>query len=76
NDFSQGKFQDERQKLFNIQHNSELTEQEKWCAIDKVKCLSLGTTEKQALVEQDQKTRDQARQEFLAELRKRFGNHS
>ncbi|RMW46205.1 replication initiation protein, partial [Lactiplantibacillus pentosus] len=47
NDFSQGQFQDERQKLFNIQHNGELTEQEKWRAIDKVKGLTLGSTEKQ-----------------------------
>ena len=80
NDFSQGQFQDERQKLFNIQHNGELTEQEKWRAIDKVKCLPLGTTEKQVLAEKqaehDQKIRDQARQEALAELRKGFGNHA
>ncbi|MCL1563625.1 replication initiation protein, partial [Parasaccharibacter sp. TMW 2.1886] len=48
NDFSQGQLQDERQKLFNIQHNGELTEQEKWRAIDKVKGLTLGSTEKQA----------------------------
>ncbi|MBF7129857.1 replication initiation protein, partial [Lactiplantibacillus plantarum] len=51
NDFSQGQFQDERQKLFNIQHNGELTEQEKWRAIDKVKGLTLGSTEKQALAD-------------------------
>ncbi|MFZ2589505.1 replication initiation protein, partial [Paucilactobacillus nenjiangensis] len=74
NDFSQGQFQDERQKLFNIQHNGELTEQEKWRAIDKVKGLTLGSTEKQALAdkqaEHDKKIRDQARQEALAELRK------
>lgn len=80
NDFSQGQFQDERQKLFNIQHNGELTEQEKWRAIDKVKGLSLGSTEKQALAdkqaEHDKKIRDQARQEALAELRKGFGNHA
>lgn len=80
NDFSQGKFQDERQKLFNIQHNSELTEQEKWRATDKVKGLPLGSTEKQALAdkqaEHDKKIRDQARQEVLAELRKGFGNHA
>ena len=78
NDFSQGQFQDERQKLFNIQHNGELTEQEKWRAIDKVKGLTLGSTEKQALAdkqaEHDKKIRDQARQEALAELRKGFGN--
>lgn len=80
NDFSQGQFQDERQKLFNIQHNAELTEQEKWRAIDKVKGLTLGSTEKQALAdkqaEHDKKIRDQARQEVLAELRKGFGNHA
>ncbi|KAF1280890.1 replication initiation protein, partial [Lactiplantibacillus plantarum] len=62
NDFSQGQFQDERQKLFNIQHNGELTEQEKWRAIDKVKGLTLGSTEKQALAdkqaEHDKKIRD------------------
>ncbi|SPE08950.1 Initiator Replication protein [Lactiplantibacillus plantarum] len=79
NDFSQGQFQDERQKLFNIQHNGELTEQEKWRAIDKVKGLTLGSTEKQALAdkqaEHDKKIRDQARQEALAELRKGFGNN-
>ena len=80
NDFSQGQFQDERQKLFNIQHNGELTEQEKWRATDKVKGLTLGSTEKQALAdkqaEHDKKIRDQTRQEMLAELRKGFGNHA
>ncbi|WP_455390718.1 replication initiation protein [Lactiplantibacillus pentosus] len=80
NDFSQGQFQDERQKLFNIQHNGELTEQEKWRAIDKVKGLTLGSTEKQALAdkqaEHDKKIRDQARQEALAELQKGFGKHA
>ncbi|MGX6407756.1 RepB family plasmid replication initiator protein, partial [Lactiplantibacillus plantarum] len=80
NDFSQGQFQDERQKLFNIQHNGELTEQEKWRAIDKVKGLTLGSTEKKALAdkqaEHDKKIRDQARQEALAELRKGFGKHA
>jgi plasmid replication initiation protein len=80
NDFSQGQFQDERQKLFNIQHNAELTEQEKWRAIDKVKGLTLGSTEKQALAdkqaEHDKKIRAQARKEALAELRKGFGKHA
>lgn len=55
-------------------------EQEKWRAIDKVKGLTLGSTEKQALAdkqaEHDKKIRDQARQEALAELRKGFGNHA
>ncbi|MDG2542828.1 replication initiation protein, partial [Lactiplantibacillus plantarum] len=47
---------------------------------DKVKCLPLGSTEKQALAEKqaehDKKIRDQARKEALAELRKGFGNHA
>ena len=64
----------------NIQHNGELTEQEKWRAIDKVKGLTLGSTEKQALAvkqaEHDKKIRDQARKEALAELQKGFGNHA
>ena len=49
-------------------------------AIDKIKGLTLGSTEKQALAdkqaEHDKKIRDQARKEALAELRKRFGNHA
>ena len=80
NNFSQGKFQDERQKLFNIQNNGELTEQEKWRATDKVKGLPLGSTEKQILaerqIEHDKKIRDQTRQEMLAELRMGFGNRA
>ena len=49
-------------------------------AIDKVKGLTLGSTEKQALAdkqaEHDKKIRDQARKEALAELQKGFGNHA
>lgn len=62
-------------QIFNIEHNAELSEKEKWRAIDKVKNLKLGTTEKEKLqekqAEHDQKIRDQTRQELLAELRKR-----
>lgn len=46
NDFSKGKFWDEKIALDNIEHNSELTDQEKWRAIDKIKGLPLGSTEK------------------------------
>lgn len=49
-------------------------------AIDKVKGLTLGSTEKQALAdkqaEHNKKIRDQARKETLAELRKGSGNHA
>ena len=80
NDFSQGQFQDERQKIFNIQHNGELTDQEKWRALDKVKGLTLGSTEKQFLAdrqaENNKKIREQSRKEIFAEIRKRFGNHA
>ena len=79
NDFSQGQFQDERQKIFNIQHNGELTDQEKWRALDKVKGLTLGSTEKQFLAdrqaENNKKIREQSRKEIFAELRKRSGNN-
>ncbi|MBT9670448.1 RepB family plasmid replication initiator protein [Secundilactobacillus kimchicus] len=65
-----------KDQLFNIEHNVELTESEKWRAIDKVKGLSLGTTEKQVLAERqaehDNEIREQAKQELLAELRKGF----
>lgn len=47
NDFSKGKFWDEKIALDNIEHNGELTNQEKWRAIDKIKGLPLGSTEKQ-----------------------------
>lgn len=47
NDFSKGKFWDEKIALDNIEHNSELTDQEKWRAIDRIKGLPLGFTEKQ-----------------------------
>ncbi len=46
NDFSKGKFWDEKIALDNIEHNDELTDQEKWRAIDKIKGLPLGSTEK------------------------------
>ena len=66
--------------ICHIQNNGELTEQEKWCATDKVKGIPLGSTEKRILaerqIEHDKKIRDQARQEMLAELRKGFGNHA
>ncbi len=65
-----------KDQLFNIEHNGELSEPEKWRAIDKVKGLALGTTEKRTLAERqakhDNEIREQAKQELLAELRKGF----
>ncbi|WP_282802583.1 replication initiation protein [Secundilactobacillus kimchicus] len=65
-----------KDQLFNIEHNGELSESEKWRAIDKVKGLALGTTEKRTLAERqvkhDNEIREQAKRELLAELRKGF----
>lgn len=42
-DFSKGLQEDLRKKLFNIEHNGELSQEEKWVAKDKVLGLKLGT---------------------------------
>ena len=42
-DFSKGKQEDLRIKLFNIEHNGELTQKEKWRAKDRILNLPLGT---------------------------------
>lgn len=44
-DFSKGLQEDLRKKLFNIEHNGELSQEEKWVAKDKVLGLKLGTHE-------------------------------
>lgn len=55
-DFSQGELENNRRKLFNIEHNSELTEKEKWRAKDRALGLKLGTHEA------DQKAKEKAEQ--------------
>lgn len=44
-DFSKGMQEDLRMKLFNIEHNGELTQKEKWRAKDRILNLPLGTHE-------------------------------
>lgn len=44
-DFSKTKQEEQRKKFFNIDHNSELSQEEKWVAKDKVLGLKLGTHE-------------------------------
>ena len=44
-DFSKGGQEDLRKKIFNIEHNGELSQEEKWVAKDKVLGLKLGTHE-------------------------------
>ena len=49
-DFSKGQEADQRKKLYNIQHNSSLSQTEKWRAMDRVLGLPLGTSERDATV--------------------------
>lgn len=42
-DFSKGKQENLRKKFFNIEHNSELTQEQKWLAKDRVMNVKLGT---------------------------------
>ena len=44
-DFSKGSQEELRKKMFNIEHNGELSQEEKWIAKDKVLGLKLGTHE-------------------------------
>ena len=44
-DFSKGSQEELRKKMFNIEHNGELSQQEKWVAKDKVLGLRIGTHE-------------------------------
>jgi len=57
-------------QIFNIEHNGELSDKEKWQAIDKVKGQKLGTTEKEKLEEEqkkhDQEIADRTRAEVLS----------
>lgn len=69
NDFSRGEYWDTKIKLDNIKHNNELTDEEKWNAIDRVKGLSLGTTKE---LEQQQETEEKTREELLRKLSKGF----
>jgi len=45
NDFSKGEREDLRQKIFNIEHNGDFSQEEKWVAKDKVLGLKIGTHE-------------------------------
>ncbi|MGX7015163.1 replication initiation protein [Vagococcus silagei] len=44
-DFSKGEQENLRKKMFNIEHNGELSQQEKWIAKDKILGLKIGTHE-------------------------------
>ena len=59
---------------FNIEHNGELSDKEKWRAIDKIKGLKLGTTEaehkQQEQAKREEQIRADERKKTLEELRK------
>jgi len=44
-DFSKGETEEQRKRIFNIEHNSELSQKEKWIAKDRIFGLKLGTHE-------------------------------
>lgn len=67
-DFSKGLHMDQVKKIKNIQFNGELTDKEKWLAIDKVKGLKLGTTEKVELKKQALKKEKEAEEKLIDEL--------
>ena len=58
---------------FNIEHNGELSDQEKWRALDKVRGVQLGTTEQEfrqkELERREQQIREDERRKLLEELR-------
>lgn len=75
-DFSKGKQENLRKKMFNIEHNGELSQEEKWVAKDKVLGLKLGTHEAdfyaQQQKENDKIEEEKLRQNLLKELQNGF----
>ncbi|UQF72086.1 replication initiation protein (plasmid) [Vagococcus lutrae] len=75
-DFYKGEREDIRKKLFNIEHNSELTQEQKWLAKDRVLGLKLGTHESdffaQKQKEKAQLKEEKARKELLEGLSRKF----
>ncbi|MGF2191221.1 replication initiation protein [Vagococcus fluvialis] len=75
-DFSKGERENLRIKMFNIEHNGELSQEEKWVAKDKVLGLKLGTHEAdfyaQQQKENDKIEEEKLRQDLLKELQNGF----
>jgi len=71
-DFSKGESEDIRQKLFNIEHNGELSENEKLRAKDRILGLKLGKSEQekkvQELIEKQKEDEKNLRKEILDDL--------
>ena len=75
-DFYKGEREDIRKKLFNIEHNSELTQEEKWLAKDRVLGLKLGTHEADFFAQKEKENavlkEDKLRKELLENLSNKF----
>jgi plasmid replication initiation protein len=68
-DFSKGKQEDLRIKLFNIEHNGELTQKEKWRAKDRILNLPLGTHEADFKKQQQTEKEEAEKQSISNELK-------
>ncbi len=68
-DFSKGKQEDLRIKLFNIEHNGELTQEEKWRAKDRILNLPLGTHEADFKKQQQTEKEEAEKQAISNELK-------
>lgn len=75
-DFSKGLQEDLREKLFNIEHNGELSQEEKWVAKDKVLGLKLGTHKqdfyRQQKKEEEKILEDEWKNDLLNQLNKKI----
>ncbi|MDT2738239.1 replication initiation protein [Enterococcus pseudoavium] len=65
-DFFKGNQEENRKKLFNIEYNGELTQEEKWRAKDRALGLKIGTHESDFKAQQEKKE-----QELLSEIQKK-----
>ena len=65
-DFFKGNQEENRKKLFNIEHNGELTQEEKWRAKDRALGLKIGTHESDFKAKQEKKEQD-----LLSEIQKK-----
>lgn len=65
-DFFKGNQEENRKKLFNIEHNGELTQEEKWRAKDRALGLKIGTHESDFKAQQEKKE-----QYLLSEIQKK-----
>ena len=73
-DFSKGKQEDLRIKLFNIEHNGELSQEEKWIAKDKVLGLKLGTHEADFYAQQQKDLSQSEDETWKQEVLNRLSN--